>query len=495
MNENFISKLETNKYMIGSFDVYQDLSRDVIKNNSRISEEEVDAILKSMPTTYRASIINKETNQYIGYIGLYNVDAKNNTASMRFEVMEDIIESDKNEIMDEFKKFMNESLNIQKIDEFLFTTKKNIEFEKEEIVPSSNIIIPSKLLEPGISEETMELFTKDYDIPKLQMPFTIKSSGKIIGIIGLTNLIWSNKRASLNLFLDKNLGSDITKELSGYLIDDYINYVHNSNIHNLNMAINGSNEEMLNLIKTTSMNYYGAIPYGYNTGEKVESNMMFQHLPNMKKENGIIIPDNKSISLSELDTEKTEMSEIVDLENGYKLVSPKAFEKMDIDSSKVLDGHISAIQERQGFAIPLGEDKYILQKGNGNYGLSKALMNYDYIILNDKNDYSGYINVLRNNANKKNAEIEIGIDPKLQHNGLGKIVINKFYDELFSIGYASITSAVFSFNNPSLRLHDKVAQLNGIRLESYYINGKLFDMNFYSKINEVIQEESNGKHI
>lgn len=495
MNENFISKLKTNKYLIGSFDAYQESSKEVIKNNSELSDEEVDTILKSMPTTYRAAIINKETNQYIGYIGLYNVDAKNNISSMRFEVMDNITDEDKKEIINEFKKFLTESLNIQKIGEFLFTTKENIEIEKEDIIPNSNIIIPSKLLESGISEETMDLFSKDYSIPKLQMPFTIKSSDRIIGIIGLSNLIWSNKRANLNLYLDKNLGSDITKELSGYIIDDYINYVHNSNIHNVNLTINGSNKEMLDLIGKTNMNYYGTIPYGYNTGENVESNMMFQHLPNMKKENEIILPNNKSISLKKLNTEKNEMDEYIELNNGYKLVSPKAFEKLNIDFNEVLKGHIKAIQERQGFAIPLGEDKYILQKGNGNYGLSKAVMNYNYIILNDKNDYSGYINILRNNANGKNAEVEIGINPELQHQGLGTSVINRFYDELFSIGYASVTSAVFNFNTPSLKLHEKVAELNGIRLESYYINGKLWDMNFYSKTNDLIKEESNGKHI
>lgn len=495
MNENFISKLETNKYLIGSFDAYQESSKEVIKNNSKLSDEEVDTILKSMPTTYRAAIINKETNQYIGYIGLYNVDAKNNISSMRFEVMDNITDEDKKEIINEFKKFLTESLNIQKIDEFLFTTKENIEIEKEDIIPNSNIIIPSKLLEPGISKETMDLFSKDYSIPKLQMPFTIKSSDRVIGIIGLSNLIWSNKRANLNLFLDKNLGSDITKELSGYIIDDYINYVHNSSIHNVNLTINGSNKEMLDLIGKTNMNYYGTIPYGYNTGENVESNMMFQHLPNMKKENGIILPNNKSISLKKLNTEKKEMDEYIELNNGYKLVSPKAFEKLNIDFNEVLKGHIKAIQERQGFAIPLGEDKYILQKGNGNYGLSKAVMNYNYIILNDKNDYSGYINILRNNANGKNAEVEIGINPGLQHQGLGTSVINRFYDELFSIGYASVTSAVFNFNTPSLKLHEKVAELNGIRLESYYINGKLWNMNFYSKTNDLIKEESNRKHI
>lgn len=494
MKKDFISKLETNKYLIGSFDVYQDISRKLIKSNSNLSDDEVEVVLKSMPTTYRAAIINKD-GQYIGYIGLFNVDGKNNIASIRFETNVNLNQNDKNEILEEFKKYMSESLNITEIDEYIYKSIDLVEVKKQEILPKTNIIIPSNLLIPGISEETMETFSTDYIIPNLQMPFTIKRNDRVIGIIGLSNLIWSNKRANLNIFLDKNLGSDIINELSGYIIDDYINYVHESNIHNITLSVNGGNKDMISILNNTNMSYYGEIPFSAVNGENIESNFMFQHIPEMKKENGIIIPDNKAILISSLNTEKKELSDRIELGNGFKLVSPKSFEKENIDLNKVLEGHIKAMQNRNNFSIPLGEDKYILQKGNGNYGISKDILNYNYIILNENNDYSGYINILRKNANGKNAEVEIGIEPKLQHKGLGTVVINKFYDELFSVGYASVTSAVFEFNNPSIKLHEKVAKLNGIRVDAYYINGKLWDMNFYTKINKVIDEIENGKKI
>lgn len=494
MNENFIAKLQTNNYLIGSFDAYIELSKELIKSNSGVSDEEVETILKSMPTTYRAAITNKN-GDYIGYIGLYNVDAKNNTSSIRFEVNNDLSKDDKNEILNEFKKYLSDSLNITEIEELMYTTNKQTEVEKKEIVPSSNIIISNELLIPGISEQDLEKFSQDYTIPKLQLPFTIKNNDRTIGIIGLSSLIWSNKRANLNIFLDKGLGDDISNELSGYIIDDYINYVHNSNVHNITLSVNGSNKNMLEILSNTNMNYYGQIPFAAINGNNIESNLMFQHIPNMKKERGILIPDNNSISLSSLDTDKKELSERIDLGNGFKMISPKSFEKEGIDSNKVLQEHIKAMQNREGFTVPLGEDKYFLQKGNGNYGISKALMNYSYVVLDENNSYSGYINILRNNANGKNAEVEIGIDPKLQHKGLGTVVINRFYDELFSTGVASVTSAVFEFNNPSIKLHEKVAELNGIRLESYYVNGKLWNMNLYSKTNSIIEETSNGKHI
>ena len=488
MNSNFIPKLETNNFFIGSFDAYLDTTKQLIMNNSYLTSEEADEILKGMPTTYRAAITTKDGN-YIGYIGLYKVDAKNDTASIRFEVNEELNENERCEIFDEFNKYIHDSLNITEIQENTYKTKNITEVETKEIVPSSNIIITNEFLVPGISDEDLEKFSHDYSIPKLQMPFTIKINDKVVGIIGLSSLIWSNKRANLNIFFDKSLGNEIANELSGFVIDDYINYVHNSNVHNVTLSVNGSNKDMLNLLNRTNMNYYGAIPYGAINGNNIESNMMFQHIPSMKKENGILIPDNKIISSSFLDTEKKELSEKIELGNGFKMIRPSSLEKENIDVTTVLAGHIKAMQNRDNFTIPLGEDKYILQKGNGNYGISKAFNNYSYIVLDDKNSYAGYVNILRSNANGRNVEIEIGIDPALQHNGLGTSVINKFYDELFSIGVASVTSSVFEFNKPSIRLHERVAELNGIRLDSYFVNGQFWDMNIYSKVNGRIIKE------
>ena len=492
MNENFITKLETDNYLIGSFDAYLDSSKELIKTNSNISDEEADNILKSMPTTYRAAIITKD-GEYVGYIGLYNVDAKNGISSIRFEVNKNL--ENKDEILDEYKKYLFDSLNITEVEEVIYKTNVETEVEKKEVVPSSNIVVTNKFLTPGVSEEDLEKFREYYSIPKLQLPFTIKVQDRTIGIIGLSSLIWSNRRANLNIFLDKALGSDICHELSGYIIDDYINYVHDSKVHNITLSVNASNEDMLNILNDTSMNYYGNVPYAAINGSNIETNLMFQHVPNMKKQNGVIIPDNSSISLTSLETNKKELDEKLDLGNGFKLISPKSFEKEDIDFNKVLQDHIIAMQNRKDFTIPLGEDKYILQKGNGNYGISKALMNSSYVVLDDKNNYSGYINILRTNADGKNVEIEIGIDPKLQHRGLGTTVINKFYDELFSTGVASVTSSIFEFNNPSLKLHQKVASLNGIRTDAYYINGVLWDMYMYSKVNNNIKENISDKHI
>lgn len=494
MDKNFIAKLETENYLIGSFDVYLEMSKKLIQSNANITLEEAEVIIKSMPTTYRAAIMNKE-NEYIGYIGLYNVDAQNNVGSIRFEVNNSLSDNDQIEIVEKFKTYLFESLNITEIEKSIFKSNSKFEIKKQNITPKTNVIIPTKMLLPGVSPETLEKFAQDYSVPKLQMPFTIQSSDRVIGLIGLSNLIWSNKRANLNLLLDKQLGSDIIAELSGYIVDDYLNFVHNSNVHNVTLSINGSNKDMIDIINNTNMNYYGSIPYGTQNGFNLESNLMFQHIPNMTKEEKLILPKNQFIPISELDTEKKNLDEYIELQNGFTLVAPNTLEKKYIDSNKVLEDHIKEMQNRDGFAIPLGEDKYILQKGNGNYGISKAIMNYSYIILDENHNYSGYMNILRNNAGGKNAEVEIGIAPKMQHKGLGTIAINRFYEELFSIGYASVTSVVFEFNKPSLKLHERVAEFNGIRLNSYYANGKLWNMNFYSKTNTEIEEKTKKKHI
>ena len=487
MNDNYISKLETDNFYIGSFDAYFDLSKALIMKNTDVSEEEADDILKSMPTTSRAAIVDK-SGKYIGYIGLFDVDQKNGVASIRFEVNKDLSFEDRVEILTEYTKYIDETLNINDTKEFMYISDESTEYEKNDVFTENNIVISSKFLEPGVSAETLERYSQDYSIPRLQMPFTIKSGGRVIGIIGLSNVLWANKRANLNIFLDKELGSDIINELSGDIIDEYINFVHSSNIHNLTFSVNGSNEDMLKIIDSTSMNYYGTIPYSMLNNDRLDSNFMFQHIPYMKKQNGIYIPENEFVLLDRLNRDKKELSEIIDLGDGFKMISPKHFEEANIDMNKIIKSHTKAMQNREGFAVPLGEDKYFLQRGNGNYGISKAVANYTYIILDEYNNYAGYINILRSNANGKNVEVEIGIDPKLQNRGLGTKVLTKFYDELFSIGVASVTSTVFEFNNPSIRLHEKVAELNGTRIESYYINGKLWDMNLYSRVNDDINE-------
>ena len=140
---------------------------------------------------------------------------------------------------------------LETVNYYIGSFDANIELSKKLIMANSNI---SK-------NEVLEEYSKYYNIPKLQMPFTIKYNNKAIGIIGLNNLLWSNRRANLNIFLDKNLSDVITHKFIGYLIDEYINYVHKLNVHNITLSVNASNKKLLDILNYTSMNYYGQVPY------------------------------------------------------------------------------------------------------------------------------------------------------------------------------------------------------------------------------------------
>ena len=488
MNKNFISKFETkNGYKLGSFDAYYDESKDLIMNNNDINHLEAENMLKKgMPTAFRAAIENKN-GEYIGFIGLYDVDAKNKTASVRFETNCDLSNEDIREIYGMFEDYMCNSLNIKSIPKFLFNSE-NVAFNynRKKVETSCNIKVTNQFLKEGVSDEVLAKFRRYYNNPKLnlQMPFTIVINDRVVGIIGLSNLSWANQRANLCIYLDKSLGDEVARELSSSIIDDYLEYVHNSNVHSVTFSVSGRNKPMLDVIEKSKMDYYSRVPFGsYVEGNLVDS-LMFEHFPGMAKNDSIIIPENILVPASEFDGEKSELSDRINLDGGFKMIRPSAFEKENVDFNEVLKGYVEAMQNREEFTIPLGEDKYFLQVGNDNYGLTKALKGYSYVILDDNNNFIGFVNKLRENANGRNVEVEIGITPAYQGHGLGKKALNKFYDELFSTGVASVTSNVFGFNNKSLSLHEKVASLYGVRIESYYVNGKLYNMNNYSKVNK-----------
>ena len=75
------------------------------------------------------------------------------------------------------------------------------------------------------------------------------------------------------------------------------------------------------------------------------------------------------------------LSEVIDLKNDFFALKPTVFEKRNVDINKVVKSHIEAMQNRNNFSIPVGEDKYMIQEGNGKYGMSKAVQNYSYILF------------------------------------------------------------------------------------------------------------------
>ncbi len=486
----FIPKFKTNKFFIGSFDTYYNLTLKLIKSNSKISTKKAENVINSLNEEYRAAITDCNKN-YIGFIGLYNIDEQEHMASIRLEINYPLMsEDDKNEILSEYRSWLWDSLRFTVEEEIIFKDPSYSEIKKNNHTSYGKQTRSNSLLVPGISQKVLDKFSEYYSIPNMNFSFSIRYRDRIIGIIGLSNIIWSNERANLNLFFDKDLGDDIIEFFSSSVIDDYLDYVHSLNIYNVSFNVSGSDYNTLDIIEQSNLNFYGQIPFASINGNNIEAKFMFQHIPKMKISEKPIIPENISYDQSIFNTDKKEFDDVIQLKNGYRLIQPKRLQENGIDSENVFLGHMIAMQDRDKFTIPLGEDKYMLQKIDGASCLLNKFMNYSYILIDSCDDYSGFINISRNNANNKNAEIEIGIDPSLQRRGLGSIVLNKFYDELFSIGYASVTSAIFAFNEPSLNLHKENCEFNGTRLSSYYINGRLWDMCYYTKINDLVLDEN-----
>lgn len=486
-SNEFIKKLESKNYEIGSFDVYFEESKEVIKNHleslkkldANLSTE--DDVLKKLSTVYRASVVNKETSEYVGFISVYDVDNQNKKTSLIFMTNNNLSKDQMNEIIDEYKKFIYNDLAISTYQDITIISNNDYINEHNDIkIPS--ISFKGNYLKDNFDSKIIDNYKgMGYNVPNLSFIKEIVDGNKSIGIIGLSNLIWSNNRANLNVFFDKNIDDKYIEQLGPVVINEYLDYIHQNNLHNVSIAVSGSDSKLLQTVENSNMDFYASIPFASQTDKIVESNYLFQHYPNMIN-NNLTKPDNKIVVD---DTSITDLDEIMELNDTFIAISPEVFVKRNIDVQKIVKGHINALQHRSNFSIPLGEDKYMLQEGNGKYGISKVVLNYQYIIIDRNLDYCGIASILRRNG--KNAEIEVALKPALQHQGLGKIITEEFYKQLFNHGYMSATSAVFDFNNPSNRLITKLANYNGTRIESYYINGKLWNMHFYTKVNDDIK--------
>lgn len=472
--DKFIKKLETDNYKIGSFDAFIDKSSGLIANKYKMNEEEVSEYLKLMPTTYRASVLDKEDN-FVGFVGIKNVDFKNEIADIVCEFNDDISLSDKEEILNEYKKYLFESINIRKYN------KKNKK--------SKERVLKTKYITPGIDEETLAIYTQMYpDMPKLTLPVTLSMNGIVFGVIGLSNLIRSNRRADLKIYLNKDLGN-FDAEFLSVLIDEYLSFVHKDNIWSINFEIGADQRNIIDAVDESRLSFYGTIPFADVHDDTIGNLLMFQHTPHIIANN----PSSKSeiyVDKSIFDAKRDEMSDIILLGDGYSMVRPSIMDKASNptlfeDSLQKLS---NAMSDRNRFSIPLGDDKFFPQVGNEKYGLYKALNNYSYIILDQNNMFAGFINILRQDSQKKHCEIEIAIIPEKQNQGIGKKATEEFYKELFELGYVSVTTKVFDFNKKSKALSDKISQFNGRRLESYYTNGRLWDMNIYTKLNPRVEK-------
>ena len=98
---------------------------------------------------------------------------------------------------------------------------------------------------------------------------------------------------------------------------------------------------MLDIINNSDMNFYASIPYGASYNGNIESSYMFQHIPFMESETGIILPENKILFSN---NETGILRNVVAVDDTYRLVSPKAFESENmcsLDLEKISEANIT----------------------------------------------------------------------------------------------------------------------------------------------------------
>lgn len=317
-----------------------------------------------------------------------------------------------------------------------------------------------------------------YNIPNLSFPYIVKLGTETIAILG-ANTSWVNRRADLSIFLNKEIDISFIYYFMPIIVNKYLEYLHENNLYSVSSSVSASDKLLLNVLLKSDMNYYASIPYNSLWGNMLETTHLFEHYQGMAKKYDIELPKNKSIACKENENIK-ELSEKIYLKNGYIAVTPKYLtEVLNIDICEVVSAHINALQQREQFSIPLGEDKYFIQEGNGNYGISKMVQNFSYILLNEEFKYIGYCSILRKEGTS--ISVDIAIIPKYQGIGLGSLLLDAFYNELLDKGYMSIISYVFDFNKSSNKMHKKLANYVGTRKSSYYISGDFWDMDIYVK--------------
>jgi len=73
-SNEFIYKLETDNFYIGSFDVYLSQIKEIIKTNHKCDDNTAEQILATMPPSFRGAIVSKKDMSLIGSIGITDVN-------------------------------------------------------------------------------------------------------------------------------------------------------------------------------------------------------------------------------------------------------------------------------------------------------------------------------------------------------------------------------------------------------------------------------------
>lgn len=475
MDNNFIEKLSTFDYEIGSLNVFYGDIVNLISRKQNVTFIKAKSILNDLKLNSRAAIVEKDTNKLVGYIGIKNIDIYKSKIQIEKDFFFDIDEEKKEEIEKVYCHWVKQNYGNK---EFADSISLDINIGK---ITHSNLF-------PGISIGNSITIKKwNGHLSNLFYPCSIISDNKeFIGAIGLSDYSANSRKGTLNVIVDPSMPDSIKIKFIPEIINSYLDYAHSLNIHNITFALSASDQLGMEILKNTKMHLFAEVPLSFydRSTNVMESKLLYQHVPGIKLHDIEVTGLKLTGSIDVFPFRKNK----VHLFNGFKLLNPDLLMLCDIDINYIVDSHINALKDRFNFAIPIGEDNYIYNRGNENEGIYKKVLEFDYVILDSKNNYCGFIKDMKKAPESRTAEIAIGIVPKYQGIGLGKDALENYYDQLFSQGYVSISSIVYDFNEKSKRLHDKLAQFNGVRIESNMAFGRLYDSNYYTAINPKVKE-------
>lgn len=325
-------------------------------------------------------------------------------------------------------------------------------------------------------EKNIEKLKKELNDYSTKNYFAIIENGtkRLVGIIGFKNLIQSNQRSNIDLILSENIEREKRMQFGFEALNEISNYAYNAmNLYNL--LVEETDFENCSMYTDAGYEYIGSRHYCVLKNGKLSNLYLFQKIPDLVSKSNMPEKGDCLIPMSNLMTIK-DLPEIVTGKD-IMLVRPSTLNDQRKNEVKYALG-----RSLNDFfdSSSMGEYKMIYN----DYRLNKKLDNkngFDYFILNKNGEPIGYVDRLHVDDKNLKTDVEINIFDKASRNkGYGSLAYQTYINILRQIGYVSIGSVVFSFNKPSIKLHESL-KFNeyALRNESYFALGKLQDMHYY----------------
>lgn len=434
MKENFISTLKTDKYMIGDYVPYYDEIIAMVQHSRIVSEENAKRYIEQFKNEYFAAIVDYNLN-FAGFIGIKDINYVDMSCNLVFGTILDMSAEDKADIRSTYESWIGHTLKIWNFDGFNLPL---YEFESEKIKALDGFNFNKREI-----VEKIAIYDDDYR----------KRKSRLCAYVYIQTLCRKDKRCVLKVQVVNS--KKRTEILDG--INEYIEYLKRFRILYVFVRCSSLDEEVIEVLSSSYSKFVlrAAIPCSELRKGTLCDRLIYENTYSLEKDAYSI--DYEPLLRDESILKQKDISDsmIIKLDENYRLISPYSSE---FDDEKVLKGYIEAMRDRFYFAEPAGECGYILQKGDNSYGLTKALNDFDYVIVGKENNFVGYIDVKKRDIYGRAIYTSIAIAPKYQNKGIGTVAYSAFLEELFKRGVASVTSFVPANNIPAIKLYEKCAK-------------------------------------